>query len=106
MRSTCVVEVPGQPRLLVLIKGSPERVHDLVAPASLPSNFESKLQAFTDQGLRVLAMAFRLLPAEATQPVAAEEGKAGTPLQLWQTLSQDELEAGASFLGLVLMVNR
>jgi hypothetical protein len=48
-------------------------------------------QEHTNQGLRVIAMASR--PIEG-------------PLEDALRLSQDELEAGCSFMGLVLMVNR
>ncbi|KAG1678904.1 hypothetical protein FOA52_003573 [Chlamydomonas sp. UWO 241] len=113
MRSSCVVAMPGEGgvprRLLLLVKGSPEKVHELCDAASVPRSFDTALQGYTDQGLRVLAMAYRELGSEGEAgsfggDVIGGGGVAAAPL--WLSSSQDELEAGATFLGLVLMENK
>ncbi|KAF5835495.1 hypothetical protein DUNSADRAFT_7279 [Dunaliella salina] len=92
LRCTSVAMHPDG-RLAVHVKGSPERLLAFMDPATVPGNFMPLLKEYTNQGLRVIGMASRQLPASCAP---------GTALRM----SQDELEAGAAFMGLVLMVNR
>eukprot|EP00200_Dunaliella_tertiolecta_P004519 CAMPEP_0202343544 /NCGR_PEP_ID=MMETSP1126-20121109/3613_1 /ASSEMBLY_ACC=CAM_ASM_000457 /TAXON_ID=3047 /ORGANISM="Dunaliella tertiolecta, Strain CCMP1320" /LENGTH=1592 /DNA_ID=CAMNT_0048934615 /DNA_START=141 /DNA_END=4919 /DNA_ORIENTATION=+ len=92
LRCTSVAMHPDG-RLAVHVKGSPERLLAFMDPATVPDNFVPLLQEYTNQGLRVIGIASRQLPASCTPATALR-------------MSQDELEAGAAFMGLVLMVNR
>ncbi|GFH06873.1 uncharacterized protein HaLaN_01586, partial [Haematococcus lacustris] len=73
-------------------QGSPEKLQGLVDPSSLPPDFTRVLQGLTDQGLRVIGIASKEVRGLAS------------PAEVL-TASQETLEAGAQFLGLVLMVN-
>ncbi len=81
--------------LLSFVKGSPESIAALSDPASLPPDFAAVLAGYTKRGLRVLGCASKRIPAsEAARLLAlpAEEARA-------------ESEAGASFLGFVVLEN-
>eukprot|EP00955_Chlamydomonas_euryale_P092821 364743-Chlamydomonas_euryale.AAC.20 len=110
MRSACVVALPAAPgaprRLLLLVKGSPEKLHDFCDPASFPDMYAHLLRSYTGAGLRVLAMACKELGVDGGDIVSGAASDGAGAAASWQRMSQDELEAGASFLGLVLMVNR
>lgn len=67
-------------------------VAQLCDSGSLPVNMESQLHMYTAQGYRVLALAYRLLPANITQSMA-------------RTMKQTELEEGLKFCGLVALRN-
>jgi len=43
-------------------KGSPEKIKELSIPSSIPENFHQNLTKYTQNGLRVLGLACKLLP--------------------------------------------
>ncbi|KAH6576338.1 hypothetical protein BASA62_001487 [Batrachochytrium salamandrivorans] len=79
-------------RITVYIKGSYERVQDLVNPFTLPEAFEKSAKLHAGTGCYVLAIAKRELPA-GTRP---------EDIQSW---SREQVEHGADMVGLMLFRN-
>ncbi|KAJ1343476.1 hypothetical protein BSLG_001974 [Batrachochytrium salamandrivorans] len=79
-------------RITVYIKGSYERVQDLVNPFTLPEAFEKSAKLHAGTGCYVLAIAKRELPA-GTRP---------EDIQGW---SREQVEHGADMVGLMLFRN-
>jgi len=57
--------------LMLLIKGSPETVIGLCRPDSVPASVQEELLRYTKLGLRVIAAAYRSLPASTDMGAAA-----------------------------------
>ena len=74
------------------VKGSPEMIHSLSVSESIPSTFFDVLEKYTQDGLRVLALAYKPLPdANAT----------------WVTgCRREDVEKELQFLGLLIMENK
>lgn len=72
-------------RFVVYTKGAPESVAQLCLPDTVPSDFNQKLNQSSQDGFRILAIAFRYTDNERE--------------------TDEELESGLTFLGLVLMKN-
>lgn len=89
-RNVVVVSHPDG-TMHVHVKGSPEMVRKLSDPSSIPEDFDSELAGHTREGLRVLGLARRAL-------VDCTEAEV-------QSLTQEELERGARFLGFAVMIN-
>ncbi|CAL8110548.1 unnamed protein product [Orchesella dallaii] len=75
----------------VYCKGSPEMIVSLSIPESVPENFTSTLERYTQHGYRVIAMARR--------NVEINYAKA-------QRVVRDEVEKDLTFLGLIVLENR
>ncbi|KAJ1926895.1 hypothetical protein IWQ60_003410 [Tieghemiomyces parasiticus] len=75
----------------VYVKGSFEKIKDLVDPASLPANYDRVTSQLAREGCYVLAVAHRDLG-----PLSGN---------MLNNYSRDELERGAAFIGLVLFKN-
>lgn len=50
------------------LKGSPEKVHELCIPQTIPKDFEEILNVYTVKGYRVIALASKLI--QETEVVA------------------------------------
>lgn len=72
-------------------KGSPEMIASLCDPTTLPSDFSSILQFYTEKGYRVLGLAYRPLTSLNYHKV--------------QRASREDLEKNLTFLGLLVMGN-
>ena len=48
------------------VKGSPEKIRELCTKDSLPSNFDEMLQTYTEDGFRVLAVAYKNFDSNMT----------------------------------------
>jgi magnesium-transporting ATPase (P-type) len=69
--------------LYALVKGSPEALESLIAPASLPANYSNCYSRLAKKGLRVLALAYRpLSPDEASAHAAGELTREGAECNL------------------------
>ncbi|XP_060533248.1 polyamine-transporting ATPase 13A3-like isoform X2 [Cylas formicarius] len=89
-RMSVVAKSPTNPHLEVFCKGSPEVIVTLCNATSVPGDIRVKLKQYTEQGYRVIALAFRTL--ESTEHVFA--------------LSRKEAETGLTFLGLIVFENK
>lgn len=83
----------GRPDVVAYVKGSPEAVRMLVAPDSVPDDFDAVLSELTREGLRVLAL--------------AQGDASAAPLDALMHWTQAETETNISFrmVGLAVMAN-
>ncbi|RZF39245.1 hypothetical protein LSTR_LSTR010339 [Laodelphax striatellus] len=75
----------------VYCKGSPEMIQSLCNPATVPDDFSKQLEEFTQEGYRVLGLAYRNLAVTYHKACRLE---------------REEIETDLCFLGLVVMENR
>lgn len=90
LRAGTLMERPNGEKML-LVKGSPEMLTKLVDKDSLPATLDQELATLTKQGFRVLAMAYR---------------PCSEPLETLMAMSQENLEKGLRFLGLLYFSNK
>ena len=81
------------PEFRVFCKGSPEKIETISDPSTLPTNFHSVLDSYTEKGYRVIALATKLLPANKSY---FKIKRMHTP----------EVEKDLEFLGLIVLENR
>ncbi|XP_059609643.1 polyamine-transporting ATPase 13A3 isoform X2 [Phlebotomus argentipes] len=74
-------------------KGSPEMIHTLCLPASVPRDFHAKLDIFAQQGYRIIAVAFKALDKKISYARL-------------QRLNREAIESELIFLGFVILENR
>ncbi|KAG8445088.1 hypothetical protein GDO86_010017 [Hymenochirus boettgeri] len=91
-RMSVITQVTGETHLTTFLKGAPEVVMELCKPETLPHNILQKLDAYTKQGFRVIALAYRLLPEENIRNI--------------HQLKRNEVEADLRFLGFLILENR
>lgn len=48
--------------MVVFTKGAPEKLYGMCVPDSVPKDFAQRLAAYTTQGYRVIALAYKSLP--------------------------------------------
>lgn len=77
----------------IYCKGSPEMIQGLCKADTIPANFSRQLEEYTQEGYRVLGIAYRDLPARISYPKM-------------QRLMREEVESDLCFLGLVVLENR
>jgi magnesium-transporting ATPase (P-type) len=63
MRMSVLASAPSGARF-VFTKGSPEKIQELCAPASVPADFDDVVRRYTKEGLRVIAMAYKPLGSD------------------------------------------
>jgi len=64
---------PFDDSLVGFVKGSPERIQSIAIKNSIPDHYNSILQNYTQDGLRVLACAYKYLPNVSYQNAKAME---------------------------------
>lgn len=74
------------------VKGSPEKIKELSIKASIPSDYDSVLDDYTQRGYRVIAL--------------AHKAASGINYQQIQTMNRDEVEKNLNFLGFLIMQNK
>ena len=74
----------NQKDLVTFIKGAPERIAKICNPKSVPTNFNTRLDALSSKGYRVLALAYKPLKIKRWKALKAE---------------RSVLEEDATFLG-------
>lgn len=87
-----IVKASDVPMYQVFCKGSPETIINLSKSHSVPNNIISRLDDFTGQGYRVIAMATKVL-TETKQNEA-------------ENLNRDQVESDLEFLGLIVLENK
>nr|XP_057945763.1 polyamine-transporting ATPase 13A3-like [Doryrhamphus excisus] len=92
-RMSVVVRQLGQKHFDVYLKGAPETVANLCKPHTVPQSFTEIMKSYTQQGLRVIALAHHQLESK---------------LSRWevQNLCREQLETNMDFLGLVVLQNK
>lgn len=73
-------------------KGSPEMILNFVTPESVPEDFLNVLEAYTQQGYRVIAMAHKILNKMSYAKVLR--------------VQRDVIECDMNLLGLIVLENR
>ncbi|XP_069675902.1 polyamine-transporting ATPase 13A3-like isoform X2 [Periplaneta americana] len=91
-RMSIITRTLGAAQFQVYCKGSPEMILSLSRPDTVPSDLSSVLEEYTQEGYRVLALAYKGLPRVSYVKV--------------QRLAREDVEAGLIFLGLIIMENR
>eukprot|EP01052_Picozoa_sp_SAG31_P001199 SAG31_NODE_40_length_31360_cov_6.751575_7_plen_1122_part_00 len=64
-----------------LVKGSPEAIAKLLAPGATPAYYDAKCRELTEQGLRVLALAYRRIASAEQVPTPASREWVESDLQ-------------------------
>ncbi|MGH0145029.1 UNVERIFIED_CONTAM: hypothetical protein FKN15_033064, partial [Acipenser sinensis] len=89
-RMSVVTQELGSDELVVYLKGAPERVASLCRPETVPASFPAHLSLYTQQGFRVIGMAYRSLG----------------PARDLSSISREVVESELTFLGLLILENR
>ncbi|XP_071500491.1 polyamine-transporting ATPase 13A3-like [Diadema antillarum] len=93
LQRMCVItRTLGKRHMDVYVKGAPEMVASLSDPTTIPTDFQEALQQYTQQGFRVLAVAWKPLDPKLSWHHA-------------QKIQRTELEKQLQFLGLLIMQN-
>ncbi|XP_055922264.1 polyamine-transporting ATPase 13A3 isoform X2 [Eupeodes corollae] len=77
----------------VYCKGSPEMIHTLSDPSTIPDNYFVQLDVYAQQGFRIIALAYKPLEKKMSYPKI-------------QKISRDKIECDLEFLGFVILENR
>ncbi|XP_051165501.1 polyamine-transporting ATPase 13A3 isoform X1 [Leptopilina boulardi] len=91
-RMSVITRTLGANHYDLYCKGSPEMIHSLSKPDSIPSDFNSILQEYTSEGYRVIALAHKSLNRLTYAKV--------------QRIVREKVETDLSFLGFVILENR
>ncbi|GCC19852.1 hypothetical protein chiPu_0018575 [Chiloscyllium punctatum] len=92
-RMSVITRTLGERRLAAYMKGAPETVASLCKKETVPENFSEVLEKYTQQGLRVIAVAHRKLEAKLTWHKV-------------QNVNRAVIEGNMEFLGLIMMQNK
>eukprot|EP00002_Diphylleia_rotans_P033447 TRINITY_DN7112_c0_g1_i1.p1 TRINITY_DN7112_c0_g1~~TRINITY_DN7112_c0_g1_i1.p1 ORF type:complete len:1215 (-),score=179.41 TRINITY_DN7112_c0_g1_i1:162-3806(-) len=91
-RMSVIAKDLERPGLHLFAKGSPEKISQLCIPETVPTDFNERLEEFTKEGYRVIALGYRAL--EKMTFLKA------------QKVSRSEVETGLTFAGLLVLQNR
>ncbi|XP_038075285.1 probable cation-transporting ATPase 13A3 isoform X2 [Patiria miniata] len=91
-RMSVIAKTASADNYSIFVKGAPETVALMCEPSSVPGDFEEVLKDYTQQGLRVLAIASRELDEKQNYYSA-------------QKLQRHEVESDLQMLGLIIMQN-
>lgn len=87
-----IARVLGHRNMKVFTKGSPEKIHSLARPETIPDNFYEILNDFTSKGYRVIALGFRELSTTFK-------------LRDVEKMKREQVETNLTFLGFLIMLN-
>ena len=90
-RMSVLVKNTKEDYFKVYCKGSPEKIRELCKPESIPSNYNRILNLYSNQGLRVFALSFKLLKMHYLQS---------------EKLSRESVEHDLIFLGFFIVKNK
>ncbi|CAN7980624.1 unnamed protein product [Ixodes pacificus] len=93
-RASVVITPAGSNRFQVYAKGAPETIIRMCTEESVPSDFTETLETYTRHGLRILAVASKVLPDDTTWD------------QAMHLLPRVELEYDLQFRGFVILQNK
>lgn len=92
-RMSVVTRTLSDNHFKVYCKGSPEMLSTLCRPSSIPEDFSVVLEKYTQEGYRVIALAYKDLEKKVSY------------LKV-QKMSRDVAERDLTFLGLIILENR
>jgi len=75
------------------VKGSPEKIKELSVASSLPADFDTILNEYTEHGYRVIALAHKVAPQ-------------GASYEQLMTLPREDVGKELTFLGFLIMQNK
>ena len=81
------------PEFRVFCKGSPEKIEAISDPSTLPLDFHTVLDSYTEKGYRVIALATKTIPSNKSY------------IKI-QRMVRTEVETDLEFLGLIVLENR
>ena len=90
-RMSVLVKNSKEDYFKVYCKGSPEKIRELCKPETIPSNYNRILNSYSNQGLRVFALSFKLLKMHYLQS---------------EKLSRESVEHDLVFLGFFIVKNK
>ena len=90
-RMSVLVKNSKEDYFKVYCKGSPEKIRELCKPETIPSNYNRILSVYSNQGLRVFAISFKLLKMHYLQS---------------EKLSRESVEHDLVFLGFFIVKNK
>ena len=90
-RMSVLVKNTKEDYFKVYCKGSPEKIRELCKPETIPSNYNRILNSYSNQGLRVFALSFKLLKMHYLQS---------------EKLSRESVEHDLIFLGFYMVKNK
>lgn len=91
MRASVIVKNFSNGTFKSFVKGSPEKIKELSLPSTVPQNFDEIQQLYTNEGYRVIALAYKNMDITYSQV---------------QEISREECEDNLHFLGFLIMQNR
>ncbi|KAG1653727.1 putative cation-transporting ATPase 13A3 [Nymphon striatum] len=91
-RMSVVTRSVSAKRFHLYVKGSPEMIHSLCIPSTVPDNFDEVLKDYALKGYRVIGLAHRVLSKINYTKV--------------QRIERTEIECQLTFLGMLVMENR
>ncbi|XP_034951787.1 probable cation-transporting ATPase 13A3 [Chelonus insularis] len=91
-RMSVITRILGANHYDLFCKGSPEMIHSLSKPQSIPPDFTSVLQEYTSEGYRVIAIGHKSLNRLTYAKV--------------QRINREVAETDLTFLGFVILENR
>ncbi|XP_052082525.1 polyamine-transporting ATPase 13A3-like isoform X4 [Mytilus californianus] len=92
-RMSVIVRMLGSQHFELFAKGAPEKIIQLSKPETVPNDYHDKLMKYTQHGYRVLALAWRQLPAKLKYTKI-------------QRIQREQVEKGLTFLGFLVTENR
>lgn len=90
-RMSAVVKDMNEAEFKLHLKGSPEKVRELCHPSTIPDNFHSVLEKYTQDGYRVLAVGSKNIGTDYKSIMAAK---------------REDLEYDFTFIGFLIMENK
>ncbi|XP_043926213.1 probable cation-transporting ATPase 13A4 [Protopterus annectens] len=90
-RMSVITRQIGGDELIAYMKGAPEKVVSLCRPETVPTNFSSDLQFYTQKGFRVIAFGYNSI---------------GNFTGKLTDLQRETVESDLTFLGLLILENR
>ncbi|MBN3290527.1 AT134 ATPase, partial [Polypterus senegalus] len=91
-RMSVVTHMLDSDELILYMKGAPEKVASLCQPETVPLSFSTHLAVYTQQGFRVIALAYRSLGS--SEDISLRK------------ISRESAEMNLTFLGLLILENR
>lgn len=87
-----IIKAEDKPYFEIVCKGAPETIKTLSKTSTVPENFTSRLEDYTSQGYRVIAMATKILGELSLEEV--------------NEMNREQVETELNFIGLIILENK